>query len=124
MRHYEDPFEEALRANFTLIGDKRGQEVAAETIWVDPEIRSAAQQADAAVKLVQGKVITPQTAQELYLGLNEQQRERDMTWREQNATIPGMAELFGAGDEPNPRLMGGMGGADNGRELRGPDFVG
>ena len=96
----------------------------AETIWVDPEVRSFAQQADAAVKLVQGNVLAPQSVQELYLGMNEKQRERDMAWREQNATIPGMAELFGGGQDPSEKLLNGIGGADNGRELRAPDFAG
>jgi hypothetical protein len=114
MRHYEQPFEDALRACFRLIGDPRGNLVEAETVWVDPEVRSASQQADASVKLVQGNVLQPQTVQELYLGLSDEQRHRDMAYMQENQTIPGMAALFDT-QEPDPRLMGGMGGADNGR---------
>ncbi len=50
-----------------------------ETIWKDPETPTVAQSADAAVKLTQGDrpVITPETAQEHYLGFSPEQIEQD-----------------------------------------------
>lgn len=99
-RHFEQPFEAALRASFKLMGDPRANATTAETIWVDPEIRSAAQQADAAVKLVQSNVITPQTAQELYLGMTEPQRARDATWRSENDALEGLSQILERQAEP------------------------
>ena len=45
-----------------------------------------AQDADAAVKLTQGDnpVITPQTAQEKWLGMSQTERDRDASWRLEN----------------------------------------
>ena len=82
-RHFEQPFEDAMRLCFASIGDPRGKTTAAETIWADPEIKSAGQVADAALKLVGGPVITAQTAQEMFLGMSATQRERDAAWRQE-----------------------------------------
>lgn len=99
-RYIEQPFESALRACFTLMNDPRGSADIAETIWVDPEIRSAAQQADAAVKLVSGDVISAQTAQELYLGMTETQRSRDDAWRSQNSSMLQLADVLSRQQQP------------------------
>jgi hypothetical protein len=50
-----------------------------ETIWRDPETPTVSQSADAAVKLTQGEVpiITPETAQEVYLGFTPEQIDQD-----------------------------------------------
>jgi hypothetical protein len=54
-----------------------------EVKWAEMETRSMAQAADAAVKLTQGDnpVITPQTAQEKWLGMSQTERDRDDAWR-------------------------------------------
>jgi hypothetical protein len=90
-KHFEQPFEAALRLAFRSIGDPRGDAVTAETIWKDPEIRSFAQMADAAQKLTGGPVITPQTAQEFILGMTETQRARDEAWRGENDVLGSFA---------------------------------
>jgi Phage portal protein, SPP1 Gp6-like len=97
-RYTEQPFESALRAAFKMMGDDRAEAENAETVWVDPEVRSSAQQADAAVKLVAGEVITAQTAQELYLGMSAPQRTRDQAWRDSNSPMLQLADRM-AGQE-------------------------
>lgn len=80
---YEPALEGAMRLAFRSIGDPRGDAVAAEVRWASMETRSVAQDADAAVKLTQGEnpVITPETAQERYLGMSQTERDRDAAWR-------------------------------------------
>lgn len=86
-RHFEQPFEAAMRLAFKSMGDPRGDEMSAQVVWEDAEIRSHAQAADAAQKLVQGGIIAPQTAQEKYLGMDETARRRDQEWRDQNDVL-------------------------------------
>jgi hypothetical protein len=99
-RYIEQPFESAMRAVFRLMGDARADSDIAETIWVDPEIRSAAQQADAAVKLVSAEVISRQTAQELYLGMSETQRGRDEAWQSGNSSMLQLADVITRQTQP------------------------
>jgi len=99
-RYMDQAPEAALRAAFKLAGDGRANATTAETIWVDPEIRSAAQQADAAVKLVSGEVISRQTAQELYLGMTGPQRTRDDNSMRGNSLLLQMADRLDAQSRP------------------------
>lgn len=80
VKGYEPAFEDAVRLAFRLAGDDRGS-ARIEVKWADMETRSAAQAADAAVKLVQADVVTAQTAQEAYLGMSPTERARDEAWR-------------------------------------------
>jgi hypothetical protein len=99
-RYMDQAPEAALRAAFKLAGDPRANATTAETIWVDPEIRSAAQQADAAVKLVSGDVIARQTAQEIYLGMTGPQRARDDVSMRSNSLLLEMADRLDAQSQP------------------------
>jgi hypothetical protein len=62
------------------------------------ETRSMAQAADAAVKLTTGDnpVITPQTAQEKWLGMSQTERDRDAEWRKQSGSQSDVALLAAA----------------------------
>lgn len=66
-----------------------------ETIWRNPETPTVAQSADAAMKLTQGEtpVITPETAQEVYLGFSPTQIEQDRTRRRESAGAMAMAPV-------------------------------
>ena len=66
-----------------------------ETIWRNPETPTVAQSADAAVKLTQGDtpVITPETAQEVFLGFSPAQIEQDRTRRLETAGAMAMAPV-------------------------------
>lgn len=83
VKGYEPAFEGAIRLALRSMGDPRAQAANIEIKWADMETRSRAQDADAAVKLTQGDnpVITPQTAQEKYLGMSQTERDRDDAWR-------------------------------------------
>jgi hypothetical protein len=83
VKGYEPAFEGAVRLALQAMGDPRADAANIEVKWADMETRSRAQDADAAVKLTQGDnpVITPQTAQEKYLGLTQTERDRDDAWR-------------------------------------------
>jgi hypothetical protein len=73
------------------MGDPRADTPNIEVKWAEMETRSMAQAADAAVKLTTGAdpVITPQTAQEKYLGMTQTERDRDDAWRaERRASEP------------------------------------
>lgn len=80
---YEPAIEGAVRLALRSMGDPRAGAANIEVKWADMETRSRAQDADAAVKLTQGDnpVITPQTAQEKYLGMTQTERDRDDAWR-------------------------------------------
>lgn len=80
---YEPALEGAIRLALRTMNDPRAQAANIELKWADMETRSKAQDADAAVKLTQGDtpVITPQTAQEKYLGMSQTERDRDDAWR-------------------------------------------
>ncbi len=66
-----------------------------EAIWRSPETPTVAQSADAAVKLTQGDqpVITPESAQEFYLGWSPVQIERDRQRREQAVVSTALAPV-------------------------------
>jgi hypothetical protein len=80
---YEPAIEGAVRLALRSMGDPRASTANIEVKWADMETRSMAQSADAAVKLTTGDnpVITPQTAQEKYLGMSQTERDRDDAWR-------------------------------------------
>ena len=84
-----------MRLAFKSLGDPRADEVHAAVHWASMETRSVAQDADAAVKLTQGDnpVITPQTAQEKYLGMSQTERDRDASWRLENGASDPIASL-------------------------------
>lgn len=105
VRGYEPAFEGAVRLAFKSLGDPRANQMDAEVKWASMETRSVAQDADAAVKLTAGDnpVITPQTAQEKYLGMSQTERDRDEAWRaEGNATSNLAAVLDAAQVAPLP----------------------
>lgn len=83
---YEPALEGAIRLALKTQGDPRANTANIESKWADMETRSPAQSADAAVKLTTGDnpVITPQTAQEKYLGMGQTERDRDAAWRLEN----------------------------------------
>jgi len=97
VKGYEPAFEGALRLAFRTRGDARASE-RIEVKWADMETRSRAQDADAAVKLTQGDnpVITPQTAQEKYLGMSQTERNRDDAWRREGSATSNLAAVLGA----------------------------
>lgn len=102
VKGYEPAFEDAMRCAFKVIGDPRAEEMTAETRWASMETRTVAQDADAAVKLTQGDnpVITPQTAQERYLGMSQTERDRDQAWRLENGAAVNFDALLS--NEPEP----------------------
>lgn len=96
VKGYEPAFEGAMRLAFKSLGDQRAYQMDAETKWASMETRSVAQDADAAVKLTQGDnpVITPQTAQEKYLGMSQTERDRDAAWRLENGAAVDLAAIL------------------------------
>lgn len=93
---YEPALEGAIRLALKTQGDPRANTANIEVKWADMETRSMAQSADAAVKLTQGDnpVITPQTAQEKYLGMGQTERDRDASWRLENGSGADLAAIF------------------------------
>jgi len=83
VKGYESGIEGAARFALRSMNDPRADVANIELKWMDMETRSAAQSADAAVKLTTGEspVITPQTAQEKFLGMSQTERDRDDAWR-------------------------------------------
>lgn len=82
VKGYEPGLEAAMRLAFRSLGDARA-DAPIEIQWAQMETVSTAQAADAAVKLTAGDnpVITPQTAQEQWLGMSQTERDRDDAWR-------------------------------------------
>ena len=82
VKGYEPGLEGAVRLAFKALGDARAS-ARIEVKWAEMETRSMAQAADAAVKLTTGEnpVITPQTAQEKWLGMSQPEMERDSAYR-------------------------------------------
>jgi hypothetical protein len=104
VKGYEPAFEGAVRLAFKTLGDPRAT-APISIKWAEMETYSMGQAADAAVKLTTGDnpVITPQTAQEKYLGMTQTERNRDDSWRrEGNATSNLQAVLAAAQVEPLP----------------------
>lgn len=85
VKGYEPAFEGAVRLALRTMGDQRANVGNIEVKWAEMETVSVAASADAAVKLTQGDnpVITPQTAQERFLGMSQTERDRDDAWRAQ-----------------------------------------
>ncbi len=83
VKGYEPAIEGAVRLMMTANGDARANIANIEVKWAAMETLSVSQAADAAVKLTQGDdpVITPQTAQERFLGMSQTERDRDDAWR-------------------------------------------
>lgn len=96
VKGYEPALEGALRLALKSMGDPRANAANIEVKWADMETRSMAQSADAAVKLTQGDnpVLTPQTAQEKYLGMSQTERDRDDAWRLENGAGIDLAAAF------------------------------
>jgi hypothetical protein len=83
VKGYEPALEGAVRLALRTMDDPRANAANIEIKWAEMETRSMAQAADAAVKLTQGDnpVVTPQTAQEKWLGMSQTERDRDDAWR-------------------------------------------
>jgi hypothetical protein len=95
VKGYEPGIEGAMRLAFKSLGDPRA-DARIEVKWAEMETRSMAQAADAAVKLTTGDnpVITPQTAQEKWLGMSQTERDRDAAWRLENGAGVDLAAMF------------------------------
>jgi hypothetical protein len=95
VKGYEPGLEGAMRLALKAKGDARA-DAAIEVKWAEMETRSMAQAADAAVKLTTGDnpVITPQTAQEKWLGMSQTERDRDAAWRLENGAGADLAAIF------------------------------
>lgn len=95
VKGYEPGIEGAMRLAFKAMGDARASE-RIEVKWAEMETRSMSQAADAAVKLTAGEnpVITPQTAQEKWLGMSQTERDRDAAWRLENGAGADLAAIF------------------------------
>ena len=95
-RGYNGAFEDMMRCAFRAMGDPRADETNAETDWVNPEVKSDAQLADAAVKLTQGDrpILAVETAQEFYLGMGPTERERDKVRRDDSDTLGEFASML------------------------------
>ncbi len=65
-----------------------------ETVWRDPETRTVAQGADAALKLVQGGLLTADAALEHYIGLTPAQIENNRNLRRRLALDSAAVQLF------------------------------
>jgi hypothetical protein len=98
VKGYEPAFEGAIRLALKAEGDARANAANIEIKWADMETRSMAQSADAAVKLTQGDdpVITPQTAQEKFLGMSQTERDRDDAWRQAGRATSNLAAVLDA----------------------------
>lgn len=96
VKGYEPAIEGAVRLALQSMGDPRAGAANIEVKWADMETRSMAQSADAAVKLTQGDnpVLTPQSAQEMYLGMSQTERDRDAAWRLENGAGADLAAIF------------------------------
>lgn len=114
VKGYEPALEGAVRLALRSMGDARANAANIEVKWADMETRSRAQDADAAVKLTQGDnpVITPQTAQEKYLGMSQTERDRDDAWRRrQQGSSTILQALRSAATQTPPAVTDGNPGA-------------
>lgn len=98
VKGYEPAIEGAVRLLLRTMDDPRANAANIEVKWADMETRSRAQDADAAVKLTQGDnpVITPQTAQEKYLGMSQTERDRDDAWRAEGQASSNLSAVLEA----------------------------
>lgn len=108
---FGDSFEEAARlARRIRTGRWDAGMLSLETVWKSPEIRTVAQQADAAVKLKSAGIITTGQAQE-DVGYGPVARARMKAEQDQaaeSAGLTGLASLLNPGPspEPEPALTG------------------
>lgn len=95
VKGYEPGIEGAMRLALKAKGDSRAS-ASIEVQWAEMETVSPSQAADAAVKLTAGDnpVITPQTAQEKWLGMSQTERDRDAAWRLENGAGADLAAIF------------------------------
>lgn len=93
-QYFGEAWEEVIRLGFAVEGDPRSKEMAAETIWQDPESRTEAELLDAATKRHSLQVPLPQIWEDV--GYTPQQIER---FAEQRASEP-------EGQEPPPNPGG------------------
>jgi hypothetical protein len=100
VKGYEPGLEGAVRLALATMNDPRANAANVDIDWAEMETRSMAQSADAAVKLATGDnpVITPQTAQEKYLGMSQSDRDRDDAWRLQGRASSNLDALLSAAD--------------------------
>jgi hypothetical protein len=100
VKGYEPAIEGAVRLMMRANGDPRADVANIEVDWAEMETFSMAQAADAAVKLTQGDnpVVTPQTAQERYLGMSQTERDRDDAWRLEGRASSDIGRLLDAAD--------------------------
>lgn len=100
---YEPALESAARLALRSMKDPRADVANIEIKWAEMETRSMAQSADAAVKLTTGDnpVITPQTAQEKYLGMSQTERDRDDSWRMEGRASSNLDAILAAA-QANP----------------------
>lgn len=98
VKGYEPGLEGASRLALRSMGDPRAEVANIEMKWAEMETRSMAQSADAAVKLTTGDnpVVTPQTAQEKYLGMTQTERDRDDAWRSEGRASTNLDALLAA----------------------------
>lgn len=98
VKGYEPGFEGAARLALKSMGDPRANVANIELKWAEMETRSMAQSADAAVKLTTGDnpVVTPQTAQEKYLGMSQTERDRDDAWRAEGRASSNLDAILAA----------------------------
>ena len=104
VKGYEPALEGAVQLAFKTQGDPRA-DASIGIKWAEMETFSMAQAADAAVKLTQGDdpVITPQTAQEKFLGMSQTERNRDDAWRREGRAVSSLADVLSAAQvEPLP----------------------
>jgi hypothetical protein len=98
VKGYEPAIEGAVRLMLRTMNDPRANAANIEVKWADMNTVSPAQSADAAVKLTQGEnpVITPQTAQEKYLGMSQTERDRDDAWRAEGTATSNLTAVLEA----------------------------
>ena len=98
VKGYEPALEGAVRLALKSANDPRADVPNIEAKWAEMETRSMAQAADAAVKLTTGDdpVITPQTAQEKFLGMSQTERDRDDAWRQEGRATSNLDAILTA----------------------------
>lgn len=98
VKGYEPALEGACRLALAATNDPRATTANIEIKWAEMETRSMAQSADAALKLTSGDhpVITPQTAQERFLGMSQTERNRDDAWRQEGHSANDLDAILAA----------------------------
>lgn len=98
VKGYEPALEGAVRLALKSANDRRALAPNIEVKWANMETLSMSQAADAAQKLTTGDdpVITPQTAQEKFLGMSQTERDRDDAWRREGRATSNLAAVLNA----------------------------